>query len=63
MILKCISKKWDYMMWAGYICFRTEASGGHVIMNQQVPQQSAARMESDEVKSMAFRRYANEIVA
>jgi hypothetical protein len=51
------------MMRAGYICFRTEASEGHVIMNQQVPQQSAARMESDGVKSTAFRRYANETVA
>jgi hypothetical protein len=34
-----------------------------MIMNKQVPQQSAAAMESDGVKSMAFRRYANEIVA
>jgi hypothetical protein len=51
------------MMWAGYICVRTEASGGHVIMNQQVPQQSAAGMESHRVKSTAFRRYANETVA
>jgi len=39
------------------------ASGGHVIMNQQVPQQSAVRMEFDGVKSTAFRRYANETVA
>jgi hypothetical protein len=49
----------------GYICLRTEASGGHVtmIMNQQVQQKSAAGMESDGIKSMAFRRYANEIAA
>jgi hypothetical protein len=50
---------------AGYICLRTEASGGHVtmIMNQQVQQQSAAEKEPDGVKSMTFRRYANETVA
>jgi hypothetical protein len=46
------------MMWAAYIHLRT-TGGGHVIMNQQFPQQSAAGMESDGVKSMAFRRYAN----
>jgi hypothetical protein len=50
------------MMWAGYICLRTKTSAGHVIMNQQVPQQSAAGMESDGVKSMAFRRYAKETI-